>query len=57
MFIKSKEMAEEMYGAMECRGFVGEYKVYNEFKFKLADYICIIFNVIFILTYFYFDRL
>lgn len=57
MFIKSKEMAEEMYGAMECRGFTGTYRVYNNFKFKLADYICIMFNVIFILTYFYFDRL
>jgi cobalt/nickel transport system permease protein len=57
MFIKSKEMAEEMYGAMECRGFTGEYKVYNKFKFKLADYICILLNVAFILTYFYFVRL
>jgi cobalt/nickel transport system permease protein len=57
MFIKSKEMAEEMHSAMECRGFTGEYKVYNKFKFNLADYICIIFNITFILTYFYFDRL
>ena len=57
MFIKSKEMAEEMYGAMECRGFTGEYKVYKKFKLKLPDYICILFNVAFIITYFYFDRL
>lgn len=57
MFIKSKEMAEEMYGAMECRGFTGEYKVYKKFKLKLPDYICIVFNVAFIITYFYFDRL
>lgn len=57
MFIVSKEMAEGMYGAMECRGFTGAYKVYKNFKFKLADYICIMFNIIFILTYFYFDRL
>lgn len=57
MFIKSKEMAEEMYGAMECRGFTGEYKVYKKFKMKLPDYICIIVNVVFIITYFYFDRL
>lgn len=57
MFIKSKEMSEEMYGAMECRGFAGEYKVYKKFKLKLPDYICIIFNLAFILTYFYFDRL
>lgn len=26
-FIKSTEMAEEMYYAMECRGFTGEYKI------------------------------
>ncbi|MBC2396218.1 energy-coupling factor transporter transmembrane component T [Clostridium tetanomorphum] len=56
MFIKSKEAAEEMYGAMECRGYTGEYKVYNKFKFRLADYICILANVLFIITYFYFDR-
>lgn len=57
MFLKSKEMSEEMYGAMECRGFTGEYKVYRKLKFKMQDYICIIFDIIFILTYFYFDRL
>ena len=57
MFIKSKEMAEEMYGAMESRGFTGTYKVYAKFKFKLADYICIVFNILLVLTYFYFDRL
>lgn len=52
MFLKSKEMADEMYGAMECRGFTGEYKIYKKFKFKLADYICILFDIIFVLTYF-----
>ncbi|AQS06478.1 energy-coupling factor transporter transmembrane component T [Clostridium beijerinckii] len=57
MFIKSKEMAEEMYGAMESRGFTGTYKVYTKFKFKLFDYICFIITIIFVLTYFYFDRL
>ncbi|MDR3594641.1 energy-coupling factor transporter transmembrane component T [Clostridium sp.] len=57
MFIKSKEMAEEMYGAMESRGFTGTYKVYTKFKFKLVDCICIILNIVFVLTYFYFDRL
>lgn len=57
MFIKSKEMSEETYGAMECRGFTGEYKIYSRFNFNLADYICILFNLAFILIYFYFDRL
>lgn len=57
MFIRSKEMSEEMYEAMECRGFTGEYKVYKKFKFKFYDYLCVLFNVMFILIYFYFDRL
>lgn len=57
MFIKSKEMSEEMYSAMECRGFTGEYKVLKKFKLSLPDYICIVFNAIFIATYFYFNRL
>lgn len=57
LFIKSKEMSEEMYNAMECRGFSGEYKTYIKIKFKLTDYIFVIFDVIFILIYFYFDRL
>lgn len=55
MFIKSKQMAEEMYEAMECRGFTGEYKVYRKFKLKLLDYFCIMYNVMFVLTYFYFN--
>lgn len=53
LFIKSKEMSEEMYGAMECRGFTGEYKLYRKFTLKYADYICIMFNIIFISLFFY----
>lgn len=53
LFIKSKEMSEEMYGAMECRGFNGEYKIYKKFKLKFADYICIIFNIVFIVVFLY----
>jgi len=37
LFIRSKEMAEEMYAAMECRGFTGEYHVYSHFKLAMAD--------------------
>lgn len=53
MFIKSKEMAEDMYSAMECRGFTGEYRIYNRFKFTFADFIYIVINVglIFIFAY------
>lgn len=57
MFLKSKDMSEEMYDAMKCRGFTGEYKFYYKFKFKLSDYILMFCDFIFLLTYFYFDRL
>lgn len=53
MFIKSKEMSEEMYAAMECRGFTGEYRAFKKFKFKAADFICIIVMGAFVLAYFY----
>jgi len=53
MFIKSKELAEDMYSAMECRGFNGEYHISKKFKFALADAIYIIINIGIILTYFY----
>jgi cobalt/nickel transport system permease protein len=57
MFLKSKEMAEEMYGAMECRGFTGEYKVNKKYRLKFNDGLCIFIGVLFIFSYFYFDRL
>ncbi|MDI6617043.1 MAG: energy-coupling factor transporter transmembrane component T [Clostridiales bacterium] len=57
MFLKSKEMSEEMYGAMECRGFTGEYKVYKKFKIRINDIICILFNIALMFVYFYFNRL
>lgn len=56
MFIKSKEMAEEMYGAMECRGFTGEYKLHRKCIFALNDMLCIIIDIGFIASYFYFVR-
>jgi cobalt/nickel transport system permease protein len=57
MFIKSKEMAEDMYAAMECRGFTGEYQVYNNFKFKIADLAYVMLNAGIILTFVYFGRI
>lgn len=53
MFIKSRIMAEEMYGAMACRGFSGEYKVYSKFRFKLADAVYILINAGFVYIYIY----
>lgn len=57
VFIKSKENSEEMYNAMKCRGFSGIYKTKSKINFKLMDYICFILDILFVLTYFYFDRL
>ncbi len=44
MFIKSREMAEDMYNAMECRGFTGEYKISKKFRIGFADIIYILLN-------------
>lgn len=56
-FIKSKEMAEDMYFAMECRGFTGEYHVYNKFKFTIVDFAYIIINIVIIFVFWYFERI
>lgn len=52
IFLKSKEMADEMYQAMECRGFCGEYKVRRIFGVTFLDLSFIIVNVVFILAFF-----
>lgn len=56
-FLQSKEMAEEMYHAMECRGFSGEYQVNNKSKFGWLDYLYIGINLGFILLFIYFGRI
>jgi len=56
-FIKSKEMAEDMYDAMECRGFSGEYNTYNSYKkIKIADILFIVLDIVIIVTYLYIGR-
>ncbi|PYG84302.1 cobalt/nickel transport system permease protein [Ruminiclostridium sufflavum DSM 19573] len=55
MFIKSREMAEEMYSAMECRGFTGEYRAARKILFSLADIIYIIINILLIFVFCYFS--
>jgi len=54
LFLKSTEMAEDMYSAMECRGYTGEYKIYNRFKIGLGDFVYLLINggLIFIFIYF-----
>jgi len=57
VFIQSKEMADDMYAAMECRGFTGEYYVYRNSKIKITDYIYIIINFAIIFTFIYLERI
>ena len=57
MFLQSKEMAEDMYQAMECRGFSGEYHIYNKTKFEWMDYLYIAINIGFIILFIYFGRM
>lgn len=56
MFIKSKEMAEDMYSAMECRGFTGEYHVYSKSKFTVLDYLYLVINIGLLFIFWYFER-
>ncbi len=56
MFIKSKEMAEDMYQAMECRGFTGEYRIYDKIKLGIADVLYIVFNVGILAVFLYLER-
>lgn len=57
LFLQSKEMAEDMYHAMECRGFSGEYHIYNKLKFKWIDYVYIAINIGLVVMFIYFGRI
>lgn len=57
VFLQSKEMAEDMYHAMECRGFSGEYHIYNKSKFNGIDYVYIMINIGFIILFIYFGKM
>jgi len=56
LFIKSKEMAEDMYHAMACRGYTGEYRIQNKFKFTLIDFPYSLINFGIILLFVYLER-
>ena len=51
VFLKSKEQSEELYMAMECRGFTGEYRAFANFSFNKKDYVLTIIYLIFIMGY------
>lgn len=57
LFLKSKEMGDEMYSAMECRCFNGEYVSHARFGFNLKDFIYCIINIVIVMMYFYFARM
>ncbi len=57
VFLESKEMAEEMYHAMECRGFTGEYSVRKNGKFTWADGLYCLIHAGFLALFFYFYQL
>lgn len=54
LFLKSKDMSVEMYSAMECRGFTGEYSTITNFKLHVIDAVYIIYNLTVISMYFIF---
>ena len=56
MFIKSKEMAEDMNAAMMCRGFTGEYHVRGKITFTFYDFAYIMTHIALIVMYFYVER-
>jgi len=57
LFVKSREMSEEMSGAMECRGFTGEYRYYDKFRISLADAAYMLLNAGMVYVFIYFQRL
>ena len=44
-FLKSSEMAEEMYASMCCRGFTGEYQMSKKYRLCLQDVLGILMMV------------
>ena len=54
LFIKSYKMSEEMFHAMECRGFVGEYTTKVNLKLKKIDYVYLAINILLVGLFIYF---
>jgi cobalt/nickel transport system permease protein len=53
VFLKSREAAEEMYAAMECRGFSGTYRTKERVGFRPIDLSIIAMDLSAILAFFY----
>jgi len=54
LFIKSYKMSEEMFHAMECRGFVGEYTTKVNLRLKKIDYVYLVINIVLVSLFIYF---
>lgn len=53
IFLKTRDMADDMHLAMQCRGFTGEYHIYQKFEFHFADFIYILINTGIIIFFLY----
>ncbi len=53
LFLKSREMAEDMVAAMTCRGFSGEYRVYTKYRFRKMDALYVLIMALFVLLFIY----
>lgn len=56
LFMKSKYMGDELYSAMECRGFQGEYVCNLKYKLISIDYVFVLLNAILILAFIIFSK-
>lgn len=54
LFIKSYKMSEEMFHAMECRGFTGEYTTKVNLKLKKIDLVYLAINILLVSLFIYF---
>jgi len=50
-FLKSREMSQEMYQAMCCRGFTGEYRVERHIKWRRHDFLYAILAIFLLILY------
>ena len=53
LFVESYKMSEEMFHAMECRGFVGEYTTKANLKLNKIDYVYFITNILLVSLFVY----
>ncbi|MEG6567038.1 cobalt ECF transporter T component CbiQ [Thermoanaerobacterium saccharolyticum] len=52
LLIRSEYLSSEVYSAMIARGYKGEYKTINDFKFDIFDAVWILFNISFFVVTF-----